>query len=263
MAKCQEVSRKFMLYAQGNDLYEGSNQNAQCKAYLYWKFYQKQTALKALAIKLIGIVPHTMSVERAFSKIGKQVTPQCSSLSTSTRAKLLRYEDKYDRDVPIPHRKVNTSNRIQADREENIALLNSTWATIRDEEKAGETEVEDDDAEGLFDDNDVNDWTDKPVEETPDTAIDEAILEELSTSMEDLYVDEYDATLLRAIRKPTGVLQAVTEELKHRPLRNDVFLGTIHYDISLLDNGLNDQIDMDEPKSELQPTSFDISVLLM
>ncbi|RKF82362.1 hypothetical protein GcM1_172007 [Golovinomyces cichoracearum] len=26
--------------------------------------------------------------------------------------------------------------------------------------------------------------------------------------MDDLYVDEYDATLLRTIRKPTGVLQA-------------------------------------------------------
>ncbi|RKF80907.1 hypothetical protein GcM1_188011 [Golovinomyces cichoracearum] len=202
MAECQEVLREFMLIAQDNDLYEGSNQNAQCKAYLYWKFHQKQTALKALAIKLHGIVPQTMSIERAFGKIGKQ---------------LLRCKDKYDRDVLIAYTKVNTSSRIQADREENISLLNSTWATIRDEEKAGETEVEDDD---------------DAEEDTPDTAIDEAIFEELSTSMDDLYVDEYDATLLRIIRKPTGVLQAVTKELQHRALRNDVFLGTIHYDIS-------------------------------
>ncbi|RKF83853.1 hypothetical protein GcM1_153012, partial [Golovinomyces cichoracearum] len=120
MAKCQEVSREFMSSAQGNDLYEGCNQNAQCKAYLYWKFHQKQTALKARPIKLLGIVPHAMSLERAFSKKGKQITPQRSSLSTVTQAKLLRYKDKCDRDFPIPHRKVNTSTRIQADREENI-----------------------------------------------------------------------------------------------------------------------------------------------
>jgi hypothetical protein len=198
----------------------------------YWTLISRKSILSKLAIKIFAITPHTMSIERMFSRMGKQNTPQRSSLNPFTQTKLARIKDNLLRSQPAG------KNELAEARAENIEELNAKWLAVRTEVLPDSmTEADKDEQNGDIHADQVGDWTNTDSKEPSMEQIDDDILDDLTSSLRDLYVDPIEDSLVRTIRtlttlKPTKDLQAVHDTLDENQLDTLGFLTTIDYNLA-------------------------------